>query len=462
MSAERESVSDTGAGSAPEQEGGYLRVLSLFDATLLVVGCIIGGGVFFNPGRVAGIAHEPWACLGAWVLGGVVALTGALTYAELGGLYPRAGGVYVFLKHAFGRLPAFLCAWSVLLIIAPGALALVADFFAENLRTFAPGITEPQRKWIASGVIALLTLVNCRGVKLGSVVLNAFTLGKLAALGCIALAGLVWSGPPGRIESSDALLVAAPAHGPYWGMLLALVPVLFTYGGWQNATFVAAEVKEPARNVPRSMLIGTLIVIAVYVSVNASFLAILEPASMAHEQRFATVATERALGAWGARIVSVGILMSTFGICSAMLLANPRLVQAVSADGCFFRSLGELHPRWRTPHRAIALLGAWSIALLWTGRAGDLTDSVVFADWVFFGLCGLALFVFRRKLPQLERPYRCPLYPWVPALFVALALVTIGSSIANAGLRSLLLGVGLLALGLPVFWFFERARRRAA
>jgi APA family basic amino acid/polyamine antiporter len=453
------------AGTAVDEpsEGGYLRVLSLFDATLLVVGCIIGGGVFFNPQGVARETGDASGALIAWILGGGVALLGALSYAELGAAYPRAGGVYVFLREAYGRLPAFLCGWSVLFIIAPGALALVADFFAENLRTFVPGLGDSAKRWVATGVIALLTLVNIRGVKLGSRVQNVFTLGKLAALGAVVAAGCVWNGAPlERLPGAESAPLPLASHGAL-GVLLALVPILFTYGGWQNATFVAAEIRDPRRNVPRSMLIGTGIVIAVYVSVNWAFLRVLSPSLLASERRFATAAAGAALGPTGASIVALGILLSTFGICSAMLLANPRLVQAISADGCFFNGLARLHPEWRTPARAIALLGAWAIALLWLGEAESLVDSVVFADWVFFGLCGLAVLVLRRKRPGVARPYLCPLYPWVPLAFTLCAGVAVWAALSKAvESGALLRGLGLLALGVPVWTVFEYRRRHGA
>lgn len=458
-------MSEPDAARAPDAEpsdGGYLRVLSLLDATLLVVGCIIGGGIFFNPQKVAALTGDAAGSLLAWGAGGAIALTGALVYAELGGAYPRAGGVYVYLREAFGRLPAFLFAWSVLLIIAPGALAVIAVFFAENLRTFAPALGAGSERWIASGVLALLALVNARGVVLGSRVQGLFTLGKLAAFVVIAAAGLCWSGAPLERFAGAATAAAPPPSAGLWGIWLALVPILFSYGGWQNATFVAAEIKEPRRNVPRAMLIGAAIVVAVYLSVNAAFLRIAAPSAIAAEPRFATLATEAALGPIGARVVSIGILLSTFGICAAVLLANPRLVQAIAADGCFFRELAVLHPAYRTPARAILALGAWAIALVWIPQTGGLLDAVVFADWVFFGLCGLAVIVLRRKQPDIARPYRCPLYPWLPLAFAGCALLVVVAALRNAaaqGPAMLMVGAGLLALGLPVYAVFEQRRR---
>jgi APA family basic amino acid/polyamine antiporter len=459
------SAPDTERAPADEpSEGGYLRVLSLLDATLLVVGCIIGGGIFFNPQKVAGLTGDSGGALLAWGAGGAIALAGALVYAELGGAFPRAGGVYVYLREAFGRLPAFLFAWSVLLIIAPGALALIAIFFAQNLRTFVPALGVAAERWVASAVIAVLALVNVRGVVLGSRVQGVFTLGKLAAFVLIALAGLCWSEAPLERFAGAAAAPPRVQDAGLGGVWLALVPILFSYGGWQNATFVAAEVREPRRNVPRAMLIGAAIVVAVYLSVNAAFLRIATPDAIAAEPRFATLATKAALGPIGARIVSLGILLSTFGICAAILLANPRLVQAIAADGCFFRALAPLHPSRRTPARAILALGAWAIVLVWVPQTGGLTDAVVFADWVFFGLCGLAVIVLRRKLPHIARPYACPLYPWLPLAFSATALAVVVAALynaASAGLALLAAGAGLLALGLPVYAAFQLRRRRA-
>ena len=436
-------------GASEPREAGYRRVLGLGDVTLLVVGCIIGAGIFFNPQRVAAHAREPGLIALAWGAGGLVALAGALVLAELAGMYPAAGGMYVFLRASWGRFAAFLQGWSILAIIATGALAVVADFFAANLLALVAPETALDRRWIATGVLALLTALNVRGVRWGALATNVFSLGKLAALALLIAAGLFFGGTPAPpLPDADA---NALGTGGLAGFALALVPILFTYGGWQNATFVAAEVREPQRTVPRAMLLGTLIVIAVYVGVNLAYLRVLEPAAMAADPLFASRAAELSLGAGGGRIVRVGIALSTFGFCAAALLANARVAQAMSADGALLRPLAAIHPRWGTPHVAVMVMGAWSIFLVWYAGTGQLVDSIVFADALFFALCAAAVLRLRRARPAAARPYRCPAYPWVPLFFLAAEIAVLCAALASADGTSNLLGAGVLGAGALVY-----------
>ncbi len=438
---------------------GYLRVLSRFDATMLVIGSIIGAGVFFTPNDIGQVTQGRGAMLLVWGIGGVIALTGSLTYAELGGLFPRTGGVYVFLREAFGGLPAFLYGWALILVIAPGALAIVARFFAENLRAFFPGLTDGGVTAIALAVIVALTLVNIRGVRLGSTVQNAFTVAKLLAIALLIAAGLAYVGEP--VAPPPGTAVPAPSHSGLAALAFAMMPVMFSYGGWQNGTYIAGEMRRPQRDIPWAVIGGTLVVVACYVLVNAAYLRVLEPGTIAGSRRFAALAAEAALGRAGGALVALGILVSTFGICAAILLTNPRVAQAVGEDGLFFRRLGRLHPTFRTPSWAIGVLGGWSCALLLIGGAGQLLDAVVFADWVFFAACAVTLFVFRRRLPGAERPYRCHLYPWVPLLFLALATAMAVVTFVRADTLSRMLGPGILAAGVPVYLAFRRYGRGA-
>jgi len=436
---------------------GYLRVLSRFDATMLVTGSIIGGGVFFTPNDMARVTGDRSILLGAWLLGGVIAMTGALTYAELGGMYRRAGGVYVFLREAFGGLPAFLYGWALLLVIAPGALALVAAFFAANVTTFFPGLGARGQTLVALATIALLTSLNVRGVRWGSAVQNVVTLAKLVPLALLALGGLFYRGAPAA--PPPGMEVPSPTHTGLAALALVMMPVLFSYGGWQNGTYIAAEMKRPERDVPAAVVGGTVIVLLAYLGVNGAYLRALEPATMAGSRTFATLAARATLGPAGGTLVALGILISTFGICAAILLTNPRVAQAIGEDGLFFAVFGRLHPAFHTPHWAIIVLGVWAAVLLLVGAAGQLLDSVVFADWVFFALTAATLFVLRRRRPTAERPYRCPLYPLVPGLFLVLAAAMAVISFVKADATSRLLGPGILAAGVPVYWAFRRGSR---
>ena len=447
-----------------EPDAGYRRVLSRLDATMIVIGSIIGGGIFFTPQAVARtVGGSETLVLAAWGLGGLIALTGALTYAELGGLFPRTGGVYVFLREAFGGLPAFLYSWAVLLVIAPGALAVVAGFFAELLCE-AVGLGARAHTAVALLTIVSLVAVNIRGVRWGSTVQNASTAAKLLALVVLIGAGLAFTGEPAA--PVPALLGAAtpdvPASGPPAALLLAaMLPVLFSYGGWQNGTYVAGEMRDPERDVPAAIVIGTLVVVAVYVLVNVAAMRVLGPEGLAATRTFAAEAAERALGPPGRALVTAGILVSTFGICAAIPLTNPRVVQATAADGFFFAPFARLHARYRTPAWAIALLGVWACTLLLLGTAEQLLAAVVFADWVFFALCGIALFVFRRRRPDAHRPYRCAFYPWVPLLFTALAIVVAAGAWIHADAHARRLGPGVLAAGALVYVLQTRRLRRA-
>lgn len=436
---------------------GYLRVLSRFDATMLVIGSIIGAGVFFTPHDIAQVVRDRNSMTVVWLLGGFIALTGSLTYAELGGLFPRAGGVYVFLREAYGGLPAFLYGWAIVLVIAPGALALVAAYFAANVRLLFSGVPATAEIWIALGTIVLLTGVNIRGVRFGSTVQNVFTVSKLVALALLAVGGLLYFGDP-HLPLVGVPIPEPTHHGPL-AILAAMMPVLFSYGGWQNGTYIAAEVRRPRRDVPFAIIGGTVVVIICYVTINVAYLRVLTPDAIAGSRTFAARAAEIALGPSGGFVVTLGILVSTFGICAAMLLTNPRVAQAVGEDGLFFSAFGRLHPVFRTPHWAIAVLGAWSCVLLVIGGAGELLDSVVFADWLFFAMTAATLFVFRRKRPSADRPYRCHLYPWFPSAFLLLASLMAAVTFVKSDWTSRLLGPGILALGVPVYYVFASRKK---
>ena len=423
---------------------------------MLVIGSIIGAGVFFTPNDIAAVTQNRGSMTWVWFIGGLIALTGALTYAELGGMFSRAGGVYVFLREAFGDLPAFLYGWGLILVIAPGAAAIVAGVFSANLTYFAPGIGALGQRWIALAALAFLTAVNIRGVRWGSTVQNIVTLAKLLALAALAVGGLAYSGAPNGPISG--IPVPSPSHSGWGSIVFAMLPVLFSYGGWQNGTYIAAEMKRPQRDVPWAVIGGTLVVIACYLAVNLAYLRVLTPQAIASDRAFAVRAADAALGPLGGGMVAIGILVSTFGICAAILLTNPRVAQALGEDGLFFPLLGRLHPRFGTPAWAIGILGAWACLLLLIGGAGQLLDAVVFVDWVFFAGSALSLFVFRRTRPDAERPYRCPLYPWVPGLFLVLATAMAVASFLKSDLTSRVLGPGILFAGVLVYLAFGKAR----
>jgi len=430
--------------------GSWDRRLGFFDATMVVLGGIIGAGIFYNPARVAAELGDPGSILLVWAIGGAIALTGAISYAELGGLLPRVGGPYAFLREAFGPLVAFLYGWMLFAIIITGALAALALVFAGALGTLVP-LSDAEQKLVAVALLLTLTAVNALGVRFGSWVQDVFTLLKVAAvLFLIAGGGLVLAGGGNRVEAPPP-----PGTGSWvLGWAGALVFVIFAYGGWQNVLNIAPEVKEPARNLPLSVLLGTACVIVLYLLVNGAYLAALSPGAMAASKQVAVDAGTAAYGRAGRVLVALAVMASTLGFVNTAVLVAPRVYFAMAADGVFFERAAQLHPRFRTPVFALALQAVWAAALVYWNTIRDLLDHVVFADWIFFTLTGLSLFVLRRKLPDAPRPYRAWGHPWIPALFVFAAAGVFLSAVISSGWRSVY-GVGALGLGVVAYLFWR-------
>ena len=426
----------------------YARRLGLFSATMAVIGGIIGSGVFLSPAVVAARVGSARLTLAAWVMGGAIALAGALCFGELGARRPRAGGGYVYLREAFGRLPAFLYGWALLLVIATGATAAVAVTFASYAVPLL-GLSRAATLPLAIAAIVFLSGVNYVGVKPAAVTQNVFTVLKLAALAALIVAGLLGPASPVLHQpppSSAAFPVALGA---------ALVPVLFAYGGWQQTNFIAEELIAPERTLPRALLLGVAGVVAVYLLANIAYLRVLGPAGLAASSAPAAGVMARVLGPAGTRFISAGIALSTFGFLNLVILVTPRVLQAMAADGVFLKRLADLHPTYRTPTVAIVFLGAWSIVLALSGTYAQLLDYVVFGDWIFFGLTVASLFIYRARDDAPRAGYRVPAYPWTPALFVLAAAYVVASSIV-ANPRNAAVGTGLLALGVPAYGLGRR------
>ncbi|HEU4700714.1 MAG TPA: amino acid permease [Gemmatimonadales bacterium] len=444
---------------------GYARGVGLFSGVMMVIGGIIGSGIFRNPQVVAQRVDTPALILGVWIAGGLVALIGAFVYGELGARFPEAGGGYVYLRDAFGRLPAFLYAWALLLMIATGAIAAVAVTFASYFLALVGWALDP--RLLAAGAIVLLTVVNILGVRPGALTQNVFTVLKLAALAGVILAGLAAAAhllpdaaapAPASPAGSGAGSGAAGGGSVVLAFGAALVPVLFSYGGWQQTNFIAAEMVAPERNLPRALVIGVLGVVAVYLAANYTYLATLGPAGLAASEAPAADAMGRLLGPAGHTFITAGIAVSTFGFLNLVILVTPRVYQAMAADGLFFPQLARLHPRYRTPVAALVLQAAWALVLLTLGTYGDLLDYVVFADWLFFGSTAATLFVYRARERRGALPppsFRVPGWPLTPLLFIAAAAYVVIGSIASNPANAVK-GVLLLGLGVPVFWFWNR------
>ncbi len=417
---------------------------------MMVVGGIIGSGIFLNPSVVAERVGTAGGTMAVWVGGAVIALMGAFVFAELGQRRPRAGGGYAYLREAFGPMAGFLYAWGLLLIIATGAIAAVAMTFASYAVPLF-GWTDSARQPLAGAAIALLTLVNIVGVRPGAWTQNIFTILKLAAIAALVVAAFI-----GDTALPVASVVPLPNAGnPLVVFGAALVPVLFAFGGWQQTNFVAEEMIDAERNLPRALVLGVLVVVAAYLLVNLAYLRALGVDGLAASSAPASETMAAVTGDAGRRLIAAGIIASTFGFLNLVILVSPRVYQAMARDGLFFSRFAELHPKWRTPVAALLMQGAWAVVLLLSGSYGDLLDYVVFADWIFFGLTAATLFVLRRRDGATGKGFRVPLHPWTTIAFIAAsAYVVTGSVLSNP--YNALRGSALLALGIPVFLYWRR------
>ncbi len=448
-------------GEGPATGGTFRRALGTFDATMVVVGGIIGAGIFINPYIVAERLPTSGLVLAAWLAGGAVALAGALTFAELGSLFPKAGGHYAYLRDAFHPVVGFLYGWALLLMIEGGAIAAVAIIFAEYTLT-ALGRAGVAATPLAVIAIVVVAAVNYLGVRPGSRVLNAFVVLKVAAIAILIAAGML-------LPDLDPVFGVVPdketarAAGSLWVAFgAALIPVMFSYGGWQNANYVAEEIRDPVRNLPRSLIWGTVIVVTVYGLVNYVYLRTLTHGGLAGTLTPAADTARILFGDGGERLIAVAIAVSTFGFLNLTMLAPTRVYYAMARDGAFLAGVARLHPRFGTPSAAITIQTAWAVILVLTGTYAQLVDYVVFADWIFFGLAGAALFVFRRTHPVAARPermFRTPLHPLVPGLFIVVS-VAIVISVVRSNPAGSAIGAALLFTGIPVFLLWSRRRSR--
>jgi APA family basic amino acid/polyamine antiporter len=426
------------------------RRLGFWSAVAVLVGSTIGSGIFRVPSSVAADVGTVGAMIMLWVLGAVIALFGALTLAELAALFPRSGGIYVFLREAYGPLPAFLFGWTELLVIRPSALGGIAMLFAEYLQTFVP-ITEVGVKVVAAGAILTLATANILSVKWGALVQNASTLAKAVTLvGLAAAAFLLGDGSAGALASP---IEWAPTT--WGGFGIALVAVMWAYDGWADLTFVAGEVKDPARVLPRALLGGTAAVIAIYLVVNAAYLYVLPVAEMAGRPLVAADAARTVFGQAGAAIVAAMVMLSAFGALNGSTMTGPRIFYAMADDGLFFRPIAAVHPRFRTPFAAIALAAALGIGYVSIRSFEQLADAFILGIWPFYALAVGAVFLLRRRRPDLERPYRAWGYPVVPLVFLLASVAMLANAVVEEPAQTLF-GFGVILLGIPVFWFWKR------
>ncbi|MBL8863132.1 MAG: amino acid permease [Planctomycetes bacterium] len=433
------------------------RKLSAFDATLLVVGGIVGVGIFYNPSRIAAAVPDPGWYLALWVFGALVAVHAALVFAELGAAYPQAGGWYVFLRAAFGPFPAFLFAFVVLGVVATGASAVMMEICVANLAGIVPGVGPPGTAagQVAGAVIlVLVTALALAGVKAGALLQNGCTLIKLAAIAALALgAWIVFE--PGSVQPTPP--PPPPEGGLGAGALRALLPIFFAYGGWQMVCYVAPEVRDPSRTLPRAILLGVAIVAAAYLAINAGYLRVLGLGGLAADPAFAGEFARRTLGPTGGEILRAAMGVSALGVCVVTILTSPWLFVAMAREGLFFERFGRLHPRTGAPVAALCVqltlaLGYW----LW-GGAGFLVDNVVFVEWIFHGLVAAA-FLRLRRLPGASWPFRSRFGTWAAWVYLLTATAVVAGNLQG---DAVWIGGVVLALGAIVYrpWRALVARR---
>ncbi|HEU4988235.1 MAG TPA: amino acid permease [Gemmatimonadaceae bacterium] len=449
--------------SQPAGTADLARRLGVFDATMIVMGGIIGAGIFINPYVVARQVHSPALILGAWIAGGVIALAGAFVYSELAQLRPQVGGQYAYLRDAFHPMVAFLYGWGLLLVTQTGGMAAVAVTFAMYFRELTGAGISPATLAVLS--LAALTVVNCLGVRSGSNVQSALMVTKIAAV--LALVTIGWLAT-GATAAPATVAPAAGGKSVPVAFAAAMVPVLFAYGGWQTSSFVSGELKNPTRDLPRGLLIGVSGVILLYLAVNVVCLHALGPDGLAATTTPASAVMQRALGSAGARLIAAGIAVSTIGFLSQGMLTAPRVYYAMARDGVFFRAVGWLDPRSRVPTVAIILQGVWAAVIALSGRYDQILNYVVSMDAVFFGLTGASLLVLRRRATRAgaaaagagmgEVTMRMPGHPWTTLAFVvafwSLALSTILQFPRDSGV-----GLLIMLAGVPVYWFWARRGR---
>jgi APA family basic amino acid/polyamine antiporter len=435
------------------------RELGLLSATMIVVGGIIGGGIFFTPAQVAQTLPTGAWVLAIWVAGGFVALAGALTFAELGAMLPDAGGPFVYIRGAFGNAAAFVYGWMILSTIASGAAAAVALAFANYVGRFFDLAPVGGTTVVAVAVLLILTATNYRGLKLGAAVQNTLVLSKLVALAALVLGVMVLWGRTGAPAAAPATPVLPPLAT---GLAAAFVPVLFSVGGWENLNMVAGEVRDPAKLIPRALALGIAIIMVCYLGVNVAYLHVLGRDGMAASTSVAADTAIRMAGSLGGTLITIAAMVSILGLVNVVLLATPRIFYAMSRAGLFFPAAARIHPRFGTPHISIAMLGLWSVALLLLAQArlDWLLSGEVFADWIFFGLSAASVFVFRRTMPEAPRPYRAWGYPLVPLFFVAASILAVMSALVSAPIPSAF-GAGSVVVGVIIYALFAARWKHA-
>jgi APA family basic amino acid/polyamine antiporter len=456
----------TAAGTDDE---GLIRALGLGSVILFVLGSVIGSGIFLTTGTMAAALPSPTLILAAWLAGGVIALTGGLTYAEMGAMYPKSGGVYVYLREAFGPVTAFLYGWAALLIFFSGGIAAVAVGFADYVSYFVPALSTSRILWsigtpigtwsvsaaqiVAVMAIVMLAAINYVGVRTGNLVNIVLTIAKIAGLAALPILALVAS------HNTPAWVpIVPPVPRPAAAFGVAMIAVLWTNDAWYCVTWIAGEMRQPQRDLPRALVSGIALLTLIYVVVNVAYLYTLPISELQGVSRVAERAATVLVGSGGASFVALTVIVSTFGCNAAAILAGSRLLFAMARDGVFLPAAAKVHPRFRTPHVAIVALSAWAALLALSGSYEQLFTYVAFASILLHMIGAIGLFRLRRIQPNHPRPYRVWGYPIVPALFIAASVAFVLNTLVERPMQSIA-GLGFLAIGVPVYWLTKRSKQ---
>ena len=429
--------------------------LRLYGLIMVAIGSCIGSGIFLTPSQIAGHLPAPFLILMAWGLGGVITLTGALTFAELGAMFPQAGGVYVYLKEAYGDLFGFLYGWVYLVVITSGANAALSIACAYYLAFLFP-LNETGIKIVAILALVIVTFINIFRVRAAEVFTNVFTGFKLVGIAAVIGIGLFFGNIKFNLFESATKAETGSLPAAFG---LALIGVLWSYGGWQHASFVAGEARNARRNIPKAMILGSIIVTIVYLLTNLAYLFLLPVDQIASSQSIAADAVSTLIP-FGGALIAVLIAISTFGTLGIYTLSAPRIYYAMSKDGLFFKKLAWIHPKFHTPVYAILVQSTWAVVLLlFWGTFEDLITYVVFTDWIFFGLTAAGVFILRYKRKDLARPYKTFGYPVVPLIFICITFLFVLNVLITKPLHAWA-GLILIFISLPIYTYFKRKKKK--
>jgi len=443
------------AMSAPSEAPAQLRrILGLWDLVAMIIGTVIGSGIFLVPGAVLrAVGNSVPVALMVWLTGGILSLLGALTCGELSAMKPQAGGLYVYIRECYGPFLGFLFGWTLFFVISSGSIATLAVAFSSYLGEFIT-LSPWSMKGVATLMILVITVVNVLGTRSSANLLNVTTAIKVDAVLAVSVV-LLWYGKHSVL--GDASSSVHPTS-KLVGFGLAMISVLWAYEGWQYVTYAAGETVNPQRIFPLAFLIGTGILISIYLLANLSYVAALGTAGVSESTRVAASALALVVSHGAGKLVAAAILISMFSAANALILNSPRVFYAMAKDGLFFVSLSKIHPKFGTPAIAVCVAGGWSALLALSGTYEQLLTYVVFIAWIFYALAAATLFIYRKRSPDAVRPYRVPGYPFTPLLFIIAALTLVGNTIVTQPLRAAI-GLGIVFLGLPAYFFWRRTAR---